>query len=107
MEPSLTKNMGDYVKPDMTVLDCNGKEIGHVDHLEELNGQTVIKLKRLDPQAHGVHRLLPVTLLQKLVDEKTIQLNKSEDEINRIAKEMVGSSGSMQQTELPRTTTAQ
>jgi hypothetical protein len=53
------------IVPHMEVRSSDGLHVGTVDHME---GDTLIKLTRTDPAAHGRHHLLPLSWVER-VDE--------------------------------------
>jgi hypothetical protein len=54
------------IKAQMEVRSSDGLHVGTVDHLD---GDTLIKLTRTDPVAHGRHHLLPLSWVER-VDEQ-------------------------------------
>lgn len=53
------------IRAHMEVRSSDGLHVGTVDHME---GDTLIKLTRSDPAAHGRHHLLPLSWVER-VDE--------------------------------------
>jgi len=98
---SLAELLSDYIQQNQLVLDINNKEVGEVEELCTMENLVYIKLKR---KGTNNNRFIPIELFKGLLNQNTIQLNKTAEEMDKIALQIVGAKVS--DTDTDTTTTA-